>query len=121
MLKSKVGATYKTLFQDSLDSSVPTVIIPDDVSYYLPFGLLVENNRYLLEDHIISYAANFSFLNAGMAKNKKKENYGVAFFAPSYSGSIDDSQLAVRGASYALTSAQDEVNEIEKIDGKGDV
>lgn len=115
MLKAQGETIYKRLFQHTLDSSVPTVIIPDDVLYYLPFGLLVENNQYLLENHTISYAANFSFQNTEIVKKKGEKNTGVAFFAPAYSGSIGESQLAVRGASYALSGAQEEVNEIAKL------
>jgi|GEM_PF-2945737 len=115
MLKTQGEAIYRKLFPQRLDSSELTVIIPDDVLYYLPFGLLVENNQYLLENHTISYASNFSFINTEMIKNKRAKATGVAFFAPAYSGSIGESQLAVRGASYALSGAQEEVNEIAKL------
>src|SRR5690606_16133321 len=71
-LKTQGRDIYAKLFQQNLNPTVPIVIIPDDILYYLPFGLLVENNRYLLENHMISYTANFSFLNAAMVKSKKR-------------------------------------------------
>lgn len=105
---------YKKLFTDDFTTTAPTVIIPDDILHYVPFELLVKDNAYLIENYTISYASNFYFLNSGISAKNNSKNKKVAFFAPEYSGSIQESQLAVRGASYSLAGAAAEVNEIAK-------
>lgn len=113
-LKAQAGSIYKKLFKDTLSTSVPAVIIPDDILYYLPFELLVERGQYLLANHIIYYASNFSLLNTAMFEETNKKNKEVVFFVPEYSGTMGKSQLAVRGAPYALLGAQQEVKEIAR-------
>lgn len=114
-LRAQGESLYRKLFQSPLDPTLPTVILPDGLLYFLPFGLLVENNHYLMENHTISYAANLSIIQAGIIPDKGKRNQGVAFFAPAYSGSLAGDQLAVRGVPYALKGAQEEVDEIAKL------
>lgn len=114
ILKKQGEALYKKLFDDDFTTTAPTVIIPDDILHYLPFELLVKDNTYLIENHTISYASNFYFLNSGAAPKKRSKSKNVAFFAPEYSGSVQESQLAVRGEHYSLAGAAAEVNEIAK-------
>src|SRR5690606_7399626 len=91
-LKKQGGATlYKKLFTDDFDTTVPTVIIPDGILHYLPFELLVKDNRYLIENHTISYASNFYFLNKPNALKSNSKSTKVAFFAPEYSGKATES------------------------------
>src|SRR5690606_31143377 len=44
-LRAQGESLYRKLFQSPLDPTLPTVILPDGLLYYLPFGLLVENNH----------------------------------------------------------------------------
>jgi CHAT domain-containing protein len=113
-IKKQGEALYKKLFYDDLDRTVPTVIIPDDILHYLPFELLVKNDSYLIENHTISYASNFYFLNTETSRVNKSKNKNVAFFAPEYAGTRKESLLAVRGAPYSLPGAKEEVKEISK-------
>src|SRR5690606_17283080 len=106
---------YKQLFTDDFDTTLPTVIIPDGILHYLPFELLVKDNRYLIENHTISYASSFYFLTTPNSVKSNSKSTKVAFFAPEYSGKAPaESMLAVRGAPYSLAGAADEVNEIAK-------
>lgn len=114
-LKAQGEDLYKELFQSSLDPSRPTVILPDGLLFYLPFGLLVENGHYLMEDHTISFASSLSFLKEDILRERENKNEGVAFFAPAYSRNLGADQLAVRGEAYALSGAREEVDEIAKL------
>src|SRR5690606_29471658 len=87
---------YKKLFTDDFTTTAPTVIIPDDILHYVPFDLVVKDNACRNENDTISYASNCYLLNSGISAKNNSENKKVAFFAPEYSGSIQDSQLAVR-------------------------
>ncbi len=113
-LKKQGEALYKKLFTDDFNTRAPTVIIPDDILHYLPFELLVKNNTYLIENHIISYASNFYFLNTKDVTSTSDKRKKVAFFAPEYLGNKQESQLAVRGEPYSLLWAKEEVNQIAK-------
>src|SRR5690606_8466835 len=111
-IKKQGEALYNKLFKDDFDAVASTVIIPDDILHYLPFELLVKNNAYLIENHTISYASNFYFLNTKTFAKNNVKNKKVAFFAPEYTGTPRESLLAVRGAPYSLAGASEEVNEI---------
>lgn len=114
VIKKQGESIYKRLFTDDFNTKAPTIIIPDDILYYLPFEVLVHNNQYLIENHTISYASNFYFLNTKSLHNKKTNNKKVAYFAPQYSGVIQESQLVVRGEAYSLAGAKEEVSQISK-------
>jgi len=45
-----------------IEVSAKLVIVPDGVLHYLPFEALIQNGRYLLEDHEISYLPSASML-----------------------------------------------------------
>ncbi len=111
-LKKQGESLFHKLFTDDFNTNAPVVIIPDDLLYYLPFELLVKDNAYLIENHTISYASNFYFLNSTNSIESNRTNKKVAFFAPEYSGSVPESQLAVRGEAYSLFGAEEEVSEI---------
>ena len=113
-LKKQGDILYKKLFTDDFNEAVPSVIIPDDILYYLPFELLVKGDRYLVEDHTISYASSFYFLQERSFSKTGSKYKRAAFFAPEYSGEIQESMIAVRGAPYSLMGAQEEVSEIAK-------
>jgi len=113
-IKKQGESIYKRLFTDDFNTKAATVIIPDDILHYLPFEVLVHNNQYLIENHTISYASNFYFLNAQNLTINKSNSKKAAFFAPKYSGVIQESQLAVRGEAYSLAGAAEEVNQISK-------
>jgi len=113
-IKDQGEALYKKMIFDDLDKTVPLVIIPDGILHYLPFELLVKNDSYLIENYTISYASNFYFLNTETSTVSKSKNKKVAFFAPEYAGTRKESLLAVRGASYSLSGAKEEVSEISR-------
>lgn len=112
IIKKQGEHLYKKLFTDDFNTSIPTVIIPDDILHYLPFDLLVKDNAYLVENYTISYAPNFYFLNTNSGAKNSSNRKKVAFFSPKYSGTLQESQLAVRGEAYSLLGAEAEVNEI---------
>src|SRR5690606_29657319 len=113
-IKKQGEALYNKLFKDDFDAVASTVIIPDDILHYLPFELLVKNDSYLIENHTISYASNFYFLNTETSRVNKSKNKNVAFFAPEYAGTRKESLLTVRGAPYSLPGAREEVNDMSK-------
>jgi len=118
-IKEQGEILFGKLFTDDFNTTAPTVIIPDDILHYLPFELLVKNNAYLIENHIISYASNFYFSNTKIGTEGSTKRKKAVFFAPKYSGSLQESQFAVRGEPYALLGAEEEVNQIAKfIPGK---
>ena len=77
-------------------------IIADDVLTVLPFEVLMQNNKYLVESISISYAGSLMLLEE--QKSLKTESKGWAGFAPKYS-KID------------LTNNVDEVKNIKAIYG----
>ncbi|TDS58145.1 CHAT domain-containing protein [Myroides indicus] len=124
-IKEKGEALYAKLFEDDFNTTNPTVIISDDILHYLPFELLVNNSQYLIENHTISYVSSLYFLSISKTESNIPQNRKAVFFAPKYSGERTESQLAVRGETYALSGAEEEIKEIAKfIPGKlylGDV
>lgn len=112
-LKKQGSELYKKLFDNEFDE-MATVIIPDDILHYLPFDILVKDDHYLLENHTIFYASNFYFLNSQAENQPTSQNKKIAFFAPEYDGEVSESLLAVRGESYSLEGATEEVNEISQ-------
>lgn len=119
IIKQRGGVLYKKLFKNSLNFDDSTVIIVDDILHYLPFEVLVHDDRYLIEDNIISYVPNFYFLNTTYTESPPIKNKKAVFFAPKYSEITATSQLIVRGEPYSLKGAEEEVREISKfISGK---
>lgn len=123
-IQTKGAELFTKLFDDDFKTNAHTVIIPDDILHYLPFELLVQDGKYLIEDHTISYATNFYFLKGdhgqlsverSTARKEKQKNRQVAFFAPEYTGTVPENRLAVRGSPYSLTGAAEEVNEIARL------
>lgn len=50
-------------FAGKLQAGQQLIVVPDGLLYYLPFGSLVREGRYLIESHTISYAPSASVLN----------------------------------------------------------
>ena len=94
-----------------------TIIITDAALSYLPFELLTKNEEYLIEKTAISYALGLSYINPELYKSNNYEE-NIALFAPSYSSFIPtETELTVRGESYDLIGATEEVNIINDIIG----
>lgn len=111
-IKQSGARLFEKLFTDDFNTNTSTVIIPDDILHYVPFEILVKDNSYLMENHNISYASNIYFINAKSSVKNSSKSKKVVFFAPEYSGSVQESQLAFRGNSYSLKGASAEVQEI---------
>lgn len=114
-IKTQGEALYTKLMGDDFDHDLPTVIIPDDVLHYLPFELLVRDGRYVVENHTLSYASSFYFLNTNAVGKQRARRGKVVLFAPEYSGAAPESLLAVRGAPYSLAGAEAEVKGISQL------
>lgn len=114
-LKGRGEQIFNQLFSNPLEIEAAPILIPDGILHYLPFELLVKDGRYLIEDHSIAYAPNLTFININNLKSSTSRSNNAAFFAPEYSGVVNENQLVVRGNPYALQGAQDEVNEISRL------
>jgi CHAT domain-containing protein len=114
-IKKKGTVLYNKLFTNDFETIRPTVIIADDILHYLPFELLVKDNAYLLENHTISYASSFYFLNSKGKEGNVSRNKKAVFFAPEYSGTVQENQLALRDAAYTLSGAKEEVKQLSKL------
>jgi CHAT domain-containing protein/tetratricopeptide (TPR) repeat protein len=101
------------------------IIIPDDILYYFPFEVLIaQKNRYLIEEHPVSYGLSASLLNPALGKRKKASGDLLAFGNPAFSQGranaiskwIDDiaaMRSIFRGDSFVpLPSTETEVREI---------
>ena len=96
------------------------IFIPDGILYYLPFELLIENDKYLLESKTISYASSLRLLTNTVDDQKRTQR--IALFAPSYkSFAPSDDQLAVRGEPYYLEGTLKEVSSIAEIFDNSDL
>ena len=96
------------------------IFIPDGILYYLPFELLIKNDKYLLESKSISYASSIRLLTNTIESHNRKQR--IALFAPSYkSFAPSDEQLAVRGEPYYLEGTLKEVNSIAEIFDNSDL
>ncbi len=61
------------------------IIVPDDILCYFPFEIMIaDQNRYLIEDHPISYGLSASLLNPGLRKGTKAAGELLAFANPSF-------------------------------------
>src|SRR5690554_4280836 len=113
-LKKQGESLYNRLFTDDFNTTVPTVIIPDDVLYYLPFDILVKDGNFLIKNHTVSYASNFYFLNTKNFLESNVKSKKVVFFAPQYTGNVLEGLFTVRDKAYSLLGAEEEVSQIAK-------
>jgi len=63
--RGRAATQFSTLLgqlSQRIEESGKLVIVPDGVLHYLPFEALIQNGRYLLEDHEISYLPSASML-----------------------------------------------------------
>ncbi|MBB4118372.1 CHAT domain-containing protein [Mesonia hippocampi] len=112
-LKKQGAHLYKKLFTNDFDTAATvTTIIPDDVLHYLPFDLLVKDNKYLVENYTISYTPSLYFIAEQTSTPVSSKAEKAIFFAPEYSGQLAESKLAVRGEAYSLLGAKEEVTQI---------
>ncbi len=100
---------YDILLKDQIDRSKKNlVIIPDNILNYIPFEILQNKNKYLIEDFILSYNGSVRLLlelNNDFF-NYELPNYWVGF-SPQYEGNNQ------------LSSNTDEIEIISKmLDGK---
>jgi len=101
-------------------------IIPDDVLWNLPFqALQSKNDRYLIEDYVLSYAPSITALRE-MSRSKKWEQSPLKLLAlahPSASkiGTSVSTNSNASGPTEGLVDAETEVREIEKTFGQGSV
>ncbi len=93
------------------------VIIPDGILGYIPFGLLQNDGKYLIENHIISYDLSATLL--ATRENKKFIKPKVLAYAPIFENrenDYSDSDLVVRSQGLAaLPGANREVNLLNSI------
>jgi len=64
-LRAQSKALFGSLFgglSSHIESGDRLIIVPDGLLHYLPFETLVQNNRYLIEDHEIGYTPSASVL-----------------------------------------------------------
>ncbi|PHS67477.1 MAG: hypothetical protein COB12_03365 [Flavobacterium sp.] len=80
-------------------------IIPDKLLFFLPFDILIENNKYLIETKNIKYANSLPLLNFNPSSTKENKKNELTFFTPSYTG--DDLT--------PLQGAEEETKKINKI------
>lgn len=114
-LKEQGGQLYAKLFENEYEFGKHTVVIPDDILYYLPFELLVSKDDFLIKEHIISYASNAYFIENEQIISNSDLDQKVVLFAPAYTSTIPESQLAVRGEAYSLSGAEEEVSVISTL------
>lgn len=75
------------------------IIVPHGVLHYLPFHILLQpDNRYLLEDHTISYLSSAGLMRFTLDKQKKMQGKVLAFGNPDLGNLIYNLRYAEREA-----------------------
>jgi pentatricopeptide repeat protein len=75
------------------------IIVPHGVLHYLPFHILLQpDNRYLLEDHAISYLSSSGLMRFTSDKQKKMQGKVLAFGNPDLGNLIYNLRYAEREA-----------------------
>lgn len=90
------------------ESNQDLIFVLDDLLYYLPFEILIDNKgQYLLENHSISYAASLLLWNEQVEVEKSK-NSKLGIYAPTYkSGGASEKT--------ELIGAADEASQISEL------
>jgi len=116
-LKDTGKVLYDALDFKKIKNYSKITIVPDKVLHYLPFELLVKDNKYLIETKNITYTTALPLLQYGLAQKPSLTNSSkTLLFAPSYDNlQINESQLAVRAGKYNLQGALEEVKAVKKI------
>lgn len=76
-IMAKGEALFATLFgglSAQLDPGRRLIVVPDGLLHYLPFGALIHNGRYLIEDHEISYNPSASLLNLWRESGSRRDS-----------------------------------------------
>lgn len=75
------------------------IIVPHGILHYLPFHILLQpDNRYLLEDHAISYLSSAGLMRFTSEKQKKTQGKVLAFGNPDLGNLIYNLRYAEREA-----------------------
>lgn len=82
------------------------IIVPDGKLTQIPFEILIQNDKYLIEEYYISYASSFQLYEEQVAISKKKSKAGWLGFAPDYKETkLPNNKIEVSTIS-ALTSGK---------------
>ena len=97
---------YTVFFKDAgIEKGEELVIVPHDMLHYLPFhSLITPEDRYLIEDHVISYLSSASLMKFIKDKRKGIGEDVLAFGNPDLKNPV-----------YDLEYAEKEAEEIAKI------
>lgn len=113
-LQWMASESYKVLFPFDIPKGVRNLTIEaDGILNYLPFDILMKDERYLLEDYNISNTTSLAISNYSKGNNEVNK---AGIFAPSYNNYTQGPQLiAMRGEAYNLEGALMEGDEISKL------
>ena len=107
---------YKVLQLDKIKDYIKVTIVPDKILNYLPFELLTENGKYLIENKTISYTTALPLLQYNLnAENLAKKNSSLLFASTYVNFQEEALQLATRDGDYNLEGAISEAKLLEKI------
>jgi len=99
------------LSQAGIRKGEQLIIVPHGILHYLPFHILMQpDNRYLLEDHTISYLSSAGLMRFTSDKQKKMQGRILAFGNPDLGNLI-----------YNLRYAEREAREIGKLYPQSDI
>ena len=97
-LREHSVALFATLFgrlSSQIEPGQPLIVVPDGLLHYLPFEALINNGRYLVEDHEISYLPSASILfqkdsrgEAGIGDRMELLAFGDPIFSPALKTSV---------------------------------
>ncbi len=104
--RKQLKLLYNVFFKDAvIEKGEELVIVPHDMLHYLPFhSLITPEDRYLIEDHVISYLSSASLMKFVTEKRKKITEDVLAFGNPD-----------LENPAYNLEYAEKEAEEIAKI------
>lgn len=104
-IKSLGESLYNKLGLKQVVTYKNITIIPDKLLFFLPFDLLMDNGKYLIETKNIKYANSLPLLNFSPSVEKESEKNQLTFFTPNYSN----------GTLKSLKGAEEETKKISKI------
>jgi CHAT domain-containing protein len=114
---------YIKPIEQHLNNNSDLVIIPDGILSYLPFETLISSdNKYLIEDHPVSYAPSLTvwqFLQKSNMQDGRNEMLAIGI--EDYNAVNEESQSGPDGTFDSLEGAAEEIEAIERIYPKSDV
>ncbi|WP_117885552.1 CHAT domain-containing protein [Aureibaculum luteum] len=115
-LRKKGKNLYNSLQLDKFRNFDKLTIVPDKILHYLPFELLIEDDKYLIENKKINYTTALPFMQYNLKSNNSSKRDNILLFASTYDNFQEPlPQLAIRKGDYNLPGALDEINFIKKI------